>query len=81
MDDQELSNYCNQTFVILDKWLSEVGAKKGDEALVVVKKALENNIKANITYYESLAGEAEKNGLSTLASRNRLLARLYSGLL
>jgi len=79
-DESQLSNYCSQTFVILDKWLNQVGGEKGEEALSIVKSALQNNIRANITYYEGLAREAENNGLNELASRNRLLAKLYTGL-
>ncbi len=82
-DDGEgqLSNYCSQTFIILDKWLHQISKEKGAEALTIVKSALQNNIKANMTYYEELAKQAEKNGQHELASRNGLLAKLYMGLL
>jgi hypothetical protein len=77
----ELYNYCSQTFVVLDKWLNQIGTEKGDEALQIVKDAIENNVKANIAYYENLAKEAEDNGLDELAAKHKLLARLYKGLL
>lgn len=79
-DESQLSTYCSQTFVILDKWLNQVGGEKGEQALGIVKSALQNNIRANMTYYEGLAKEAENNGEHELASRNRLLAKLYKGL-
>jgi hypothetical protein len=78
---ESLSNYCSQTFVVLDKWLNQVGAEKGDKALQIVKDAIENNLKANITYYENIVNAAEENGLTELASRHLLMARLYKGLL
>lgn len=80
-DDENLSSYCTQTFVILDKWLNQMGQEKGEEAIKIIKEAMLNNIKANITYYQGLAKEAEGNGHTELASQNMLLARLYKGLL
>ena len=79
--DDQLSSYCSQTFVILDKWLNEIGKAKGEQSLEMVRHALHNNIKANVTYYESIANEAQKNGQTELANRNKLLAKLYKGLL
>ena len=79
--NEELSNYCSQTFVVLDKWLNQIGAEKGEEALHIVQQAIQNNLTANLTYYESLAKEATENGHDALASRYRLLAKLYRGLL
>jgi hypothetical protein len=80
-EKQMIASYCSQTFVILDKWLNQVGAEKGEQALSVVKKALQTNIKANTEYYEWLVEEAENGGEHGLAEKNRLLARLYKGLL
>lgn len=79
--DERLSGYCSQTFVILDKWLNEIGKAKGEESLEIVRHALHNNIKANVTYYEGIAVEAQKIGQTELANRNKLLAKLYKGLL
>ncbi|AFU58982.1 hypothetical protein Ngar_c20500 [Candidatus Nitrososphaera gargensis Ga9.2] len=79
--DEQVSSYCTQTFVILDKWLNQLGREKGDEALKIIKEALRNNTKANITYYQEFAKEAKENGHVELASQNMLLARLYKGLL
>jgi len=76
-----LSNYYTQTFAILDKWLNNVAEEKGEQALQAVKKAVENNLNANVTYYEDVAKEADRNGEHQLATRNRLLAKLYSELL
>lgn len=81
MKDNNLSNYCSQTFVILDKWMNQVAQEKGEQALKIVKGALQTNIEANVTYYENLASEAGKNGQTELAAQNRLLATLYRGLL
>ncbi len=80
-DKGQIASYCSQTFVILDKWLNQLGAEKGEQALSIVKKALQTNIKANTEYYEWLAKEAESSGEHDLAEKYRLLARLYKGLL
>jgi hypothetical protein len=80
-DEGQLSNYCSQTFVILDKWLTQIGIEKGDDALEIVKEAFQNNINANMTYYETVANEAEKRGENEIASQNRRIAKLYKGLL
>ena len=77
----QVSSYSSQTFALLDKWLNQVGAQKGGEGLRMVKSTLQNNIKANIAYYESLAKEAESIGHKELAAKNRLVAELYKGLL
>jgi hypothetical protein len=65
----------------LDKWLNKVGAECGDKALKIVQDNFQNNIKANVTYYENLVEEAEKSGEKKLASKHRLLVRLYKELL
>lgn len=80
-ESEGIPNYCGQIFVIMDKWLNQQADKKGDKALKIVNDAIRNNIKANMTYYEGLAKAAQQNGQKDLASRNRLLARLYKGLL
>jgi hypothetical protein len=77
----EKENYCSQTFVALDKWLNKAAAENGDEALKIVKENFQNNVKANLTYYEGLAEEAEKSGQKKLASKHRLLVSLYKELL
>jgi hypothetical protein len=79
-DEGQISGYCRQTFAILDKWLNQVGQEKGDQALNIVRGAIQNNLDANVTYYEELAKQAEQNGQTELAAKNRLLARLYKGL-
>lgn len=76
----EKENYCTQTFIALDKWLNRVGAESGEKAVKIVKDNFQNNIQANVTYYEDLAEEAEKNGQKNLASRHRLIAKLYKEL-
>jgi hypothetical protein len=80
-DEGQLSNYCTQTFTTLDRWLNQVSGEQGEQSLGYVKQAWQNNLKANMTYYEEFARAAEKNGEHELASRNSLLARLYKGLL
>ena len=64
----------------MGKWLQQVASEKGTGALKAVKSAFENNIDANITYYEYLAIEAEKTGQSPIVAQNRLLAGLYRAL-
>jgi hypothetical protein len=78
--DTSMEDYCTQTFVALDKWLQQTASEKGTGALKAIKSALENNVDANITYYEYLATEAEKTGQSPIAAQNRLLASLYKAL-
>jgi hypothetical protein len=80
-NEQTLSNYCAQTFTILDKWLNQVALEKGQGALSIVKAALHNNLQANVTYYEQVANELEQRGETKLVEKNRLLAYLYKGLL
>ena len=80
LTDTSEGGYCTQTFVALDKWLQQVASEKGTGALRAIKSALENNIDANITYYEYLATEAEKTGQSPIVAQSRLLAGLYKAL-
>ena len=80
LTDTSNGDYCTQTFVALDKWLQQVASEKGTGALKAIKSALENNIDANITYYEYLATEAEKTGQSPIVAQNRLLAGLSRAL-
>jgi hypothetical protein len=80
LTDTSEGGYCTQTFAVLDKWLQQVASEKGTGALKAVKSAFENNIDANITYYEYLATEAEKTGQSPIVAQNRLLAGLYRAL-
>jgi hypothetical protein len=61
--------------------LNKVGAESGDKALKIVQDNFQNNVKANMTYYEDLAHEAEKSGQKKFASQHRLLALLYKELL
>ena len=77
----ERENYCTQAFVAIDRWLTHAGEDKGNKALKIVRDNFQNNIKANVTYYASLAKEAEKNGQKKLAARHKLLVRLYKELL
>ena len=79
--DDGLSNYCSQTFVILDRWLNQVANEKGNEALTIARSALLNNMSANSSYYESMAIEAKKNGQIEFAARYSLLADIYNRLL
>ena len=81
MVDAKENNYCTPVFVALDKWLNQAGVEKGDKALKMVSDAFQNNIKANVTYYTSLADEAKKKGELKLAAQNELLAKLYKELL
>jgi hypothetical protein len=80
LTDTSNGDYCTQTFVALDKWLQQVASEKGTGALKAIKSAFENNIDANITYYEYLATEAEKTGQSPIVAQNTLLAGLYKAL-
>jgi hypothetical protein len=64
----------------LDKWLQQAASEKETDALKAIKSAFENNIDANITYYEYLTTEAEKTGQSPIVAQNRLLAGLYRAL-
>jgi len=76
-----LSKYCTQTFTVLDKWLVQVSLEKGEQALEEVKRKMQNNMNANVTYYEGLAKDFASNGQKELAAKNELLAKLYKGLL
>ena len=75
-----VSDYCTQTFAIVDQWLNQVSLEKGQEALGIVKTALQNNWRTNITYYEQLAEAADSEKQSKLAKKYRLLARCYNEL-
>ena len=46
-----------------------------------MKDSFLNNIKANMTYYESLAGDAKRNNELKLVAKYELLIKLYKGLL
>jgi hypothetical protein len=80
LTDTSTGDYCTRTFVALDKWLQQVASEKETGALKAVKSAFENNIDANITYYEYLATEAEKTDQFPIVAQNRLLAGLYRAL-
>ena len=66
-------------FVALDKWLQQAAAEKETGALKAVKSAFENNIGANITYYEYLATEAEKNWSIPHCRPEQAACRLVQG--
>lgn len=80
-DEGEISTFCNQTFVILDRWLNQIGREKGKDASRIVKETFQNNIKANLSYYESIAKNADENEQHEIAATNRLMAKLYKGFL
>jgi hypothetical protein len=56
--------------------LNQAAQESGQEALSIVNSVLQNNPRANMTYYEDIAREAQSHGHDELASRNRLLAEL-----
>jgi hypothetical protein len=68
----EISSFCSQTFVILDKWLNQIGKEyKGNHhASKIAKEIFQNNINANVTYYESFAKSAEQSQEADLATKS-----------
>lgn len=78
--DGEISTYCGHTFAMLDKWLIRIGNENNpEESSKIVKRAFQNNIKANISYYEYLEKAAEESHRKKMAATNRLIANLYKG--
>ena len=76
------STYCGQTFAMLDKWMLQIAEERGAEiAFRKVKETFENNIKANVSYYEELAKIAQENNKGQNAEANLLMAKLYKGFL
>lgn len=76
--DGQISTYCGQTFAMLDRWLIRIGNENNpEEASKIVKTTFQNNIKANITYYEELAKAANESHQKKMAATHRLIANLY----
>ena len=80
--DGGISTYCSHTFNALDKWLIQITNEKNPgEVSKLVQTSFQNNIKANIDYYEYLAKSADADHLEKAAARNRLMVNLYKGFL
>jgi hypothetical protein len=81
-EDNKISNYCSQTFRLLDQWLVQIVKEKtGDDAFDLTQKTFQNNIQANISYYESLEEAALQNHDDAVAATNRAMVNLYKGFL
>jgi hypothetical protein len=80
--DGDISTYCSQTFNAFDKWLIRLANENNsDEAFKIAKGTFQNNVKANIDYYEYVAKSAEEEHLEQVATRNHMIANMYRGFL
>ena len=67
---------------MLDQWLVQIMKEKNaGEASKIAQKTFQNNIHANISYYEGVEKEALQNDLGEIAARNRAMVNLYKGFL
>lgn len=80
VSDGEISTYCSHTFNALDKWLIRIANENNpEEAAKIAKGTFQNNIRANIDYYEYLAKSADEEHQEKVAARNRVIANMYRG--
>lgn len=80
MAETNLEQYSTKAFVALDNWLNRSVAENGEEASEIVSHAFQNNINANLSFYEGLANEADRNGYLGLSARVKAVAKLYKAL-
>lgn len=81
-DDDEPPSSFTQSFSEMDKMLNRIVRENGEQSSYpLIKSELNSTIRANITYYESLAKNAENRGFEEMVTNYRLLARVYKELL